>query len=167
MSYSIWLDGMEIGETSLELSPGGTRRAGVFRPTASGLEVLPGITAMAPALLDAGRLHRENGMDDAELEAEDAADSFFDSPEGQRVMNAAKLVARIEIHGPGGEIVPWESLLISDMKEFVGLAGGPVGKFGMRFRRMPVPERARYFISAQLVVPGSVGAYTAGSQRMS
>ena len=58
MSYTVWLDGTLIGESNLELRHGTSRRAGIFHPTELGLSVLPGITAMGPALLDTGRAWR-------------------------------------------------------------------------------------------------------------
>jgi len=150
MTYTVWMDGTKIGDTALELSPGEGRRAGIFHPTAPGLAVLPGIAAMAPALLDAGRMCRENGIDTEDPENfEGAAEGIFETTEGNRILEAAKLIARLELRGPGGEVVPWESLLISDMNELAALAGGKPGK-----SRGPAGrgggDPIRYFISAKL-----------------
>jgi len=169
MTYSVWMDGMKIGDSSLELSHGGGRRAGVFHPTAPGLAVLPGITAMAPALLDAGRAWREEGLtaDSVEADADDSiATSLFERPEGHRVLEAAKLVSRLELHGPDGELIPWESILISDMNDLAALgrskhAGGR--KKPERARRDPI----RYFISAKFEAPQRVSSRRAREQRMS
>ena len=151
MSYTVWLDGTKIGETSLELSHGVGKRAGVFHPTAPGLAVLPGITAMAPALFDAGRIYRDSGIDPDDVELDDdSLESFFETPEGHRILEAAKLISRVELHGPAGELVPWESLLISDMTELAALARSPATE-----RRDPPSDGQprdpiRYFISATL-----------------
>ena len=151
MSYTVWLDGTKIGETSLELSHGAGRRAGVFHPTASGMAALPGITAMAPALLDAGRMCREIGIDteDPDLDVDGATEAVFETPEGRRILEAAKVIARLELHGPRGELVPWESLLISDMNELRAAA-----RTSAQSATPPDPaERGdpiRYFISAKL-----------------
>ena len=151
MSYTVWMDGTKIGDTALELSPGEGRRAGVFHPTAPGLEVLPGIAAMAPALLDVGRMCRENGIDteDPDLDIDSATDGIFETPEGHRVLDAAKLIARLELRGPNGDVVPWESLLISDLSQLASLAGGSRGRSRVPGRRGG-QDPVRYFISAKL-----------------
>ena len=151
MSYTVWLDGTRIGETALELRHGADRRGGVFHPTELGLAVLPGITAMGPALLDAGRMCRERGIDteDPDLDVESATQQVFQTPEGDRVLEAAKLIARLELYDPSGKLVPWESILISDFNELAAMAksslaedqAAPVGRSGA--------DPVRYFISAR------------------
>lgn len=150
MTYTVWIDGTRIGETAFELRHGADRRGGVFHPTELGLSVLPGITAMGPALLDAGRMCRERGIDteDPALDVESATRTVFETPEGDRVLAAAKLIARLEVHGPSGELVRWESILISDFSELAAMAGtdsssGDPATVG-RGSESPV----RYFISA-------------------
>src|SRR5687768_12867794 len=87
MAYTVWIDGMKVGDTSLELSHGSGRRAGVFHPSVEGLALLPGITAMARALLDAGRMCRESGIDteDPDLDVDSATEAVFATPEGRRI----------------------------------------------------------------------------------
>jgi hypothetical protein len=157
MSYTVWMDGTKIGDTALELSPGEGRRAGIFHPTAPGLAVLPGIAAMGPALLDVGRMCRENGIDteDPDLDIDSATEGIFETAEGRRVVEAAKLIARLELRGPGGEVVPWESLLISDMTQIASLAGSS----SVRKRGPGSGDRdpVRYFISAKVDVSRCAG----------
>lgn len=90
MSYSIWLDGNRIGDTNLELPHGTDRRGGVFHPTEFGLTVLPGITSMAPALLDVGRLCRDHGIDfdSPDLDVDGLTEDLFRTPEGHRLFAA-------------------------------------------------------------------------------
>ncbi len=155
MKYSVWLDGTKIGETSLEMADGARRRAGVFQPTVPGLAVLPGITAMAPALLAAGKMCRENGIDlDAPgVDVDSATDMILERPEVQRIMEAAKLVARLELQGPRGEPILWESILISDMREIAALAARASATGCPAPGRRKVRDPMRYFISATLIAP--------------
>ena len=150
MSYTVWLDGTLIGETNLELRHGERRRAGVFHPTELGLSVLPGITAMGPALLDTGRVCRQQGIDtsDDQVLSEDLAEEVFGTEPGKRVLEAAKVIARLELHGPAGELVEWESIMISDMDELAAAAGRTSSTAAAIARGAPDP--VRYFISAKL-----------------
>ena len=149
MSYTVWLDGTLIGESNLELRHGERRRAGIFHPTELGLSVLPGITAMGPALLDTGRACQERGIDtdDDSLLTEDAAEQLFATDEGKRVLEAAKVISRLELRNPAGDLITWESILISDVDELAAAAGrepdDPTDTSGET--RDPV----RYFMSAK------------------
>ena len=60
MPYTVWKNGKQIGATQFELSPGGRKRVGMFHPNEYGLTVLPGITAMFPALLEFEEMCRRN-----------------------------------------------------------------------------------------------------------
>jgi hypothetical protein len=154
MSYTVWLDGTRIGETALELRHGNNRRGGVFHPTELGLSVLPSITAMGPALLDAGRRYREDDFipDDPNAPPESAAAAFFATDEGQRIMLAGELISRLELHDPSGELVPWESLLISDMNELTAVAARiSAGKTEPTTPECSDRDPVRYFISAKLI----------------
>ena len=148
MSYTVWLDGTLIGESNLELRHGGRRRAGIFHPTELGLSVLPGITAMGPALLDTGRACEERGLDtDADsLLSEEAAEELFTTGEGKRVIEAAKVISRLEVRNSAGDVMEWESILISDMEE---LAAAAHRESGDRFDATgDTRDPVRYFMSA-------------------
>ena len=125
MPYSVWKNGQKIGETRFELCPGPRKRAGVFHPTAFGLSVLPGITAMGPALLDFGAMCRERGVDvdDNRPEtAERAFDDFADTPQAARIRAAASCIADLEVRDGNGRTLGWDSIMISDMNEIAKLA---------------------------------------------
>ena len=124
MTYTVWMDGTKVGETAFELRYGTDRRGGVFHPTELGIALLPRITAMGPALLDVGRMCRERGIDteDPDLDVEGTLRTVFAAPEGNRVVAAAEQIARLELHGPSGELVRWESMMISDVEELRALA---------------------------------------------
>lgn len=126
MLYSVWKNGEKIGDTRLELSPAPRKRAGVFHPTAFGLTVLPGITAMAAALFDFGEMCKAQGVDveDDRFEtAERAFNTYANTPEGRRVQAAASCIAGLELRDAAGRTVQWQSLMISDMTDIVEIAG--------------------------------------------
>ena len=151
MTYTVWMDGTRIGETAFELRHGADRRGGVFHPTALGLSVLPGITAMGPALLAAGQMCRERGIDteDPDLDVESATRTVFETPEGDRVLAAARLIARLELHDPSGELVRWESILISDFNDLAAMAGPDSSADDPAAVKRASESPVRYFISAK------------------
>ena len=124
MTYTVWSGGKQIGETDFELNRSGRKRAGVFRPTGHGLAVLPGITSVFPALLDFRQACERRGVDpDAQGESEDAAvDVLSSTPEGERVVAAARQIAQLELRDPAGRILAWESIAISDLEDIRRLA---------------------------------------------
>ena len=151
MRYSVWMDGTRIGETEFELRHGRDRRGGIFHPTEMGISLLPGITAMTPALLGLGRLCRAQGIaippdafDDAE------ADAILATPECNRMIGAAEQLSKLELRNPTGEVVEWESLLISDLRD---LATDAEARKAARHaaKHGGEPDPVRYFISATFV----------------
>src|SRR3954465_12147453 len=108
MSYTVWIHGQQIGETSFEYQHDRRRRAGAFQPTEFGLQVLPSITAMVPALFDFGTMCKQRGIDPetaSEADAEVAFETFSDTPEGRRVMAAASQISELELRDPQGRLV--------------------------------------------------------------
>src|SRR5262245_20337748 len=125
MAYTVWLQGQQIGETRFEFRPRGGGHAGAFHPTAFGVTVLPSITAMGPALFDFGDMCRLHGIDTDDPSPENASnalDTFASSPEGKRVIAAAKQVARVEVRDPEGQLLAWDSLAITDLEWLVKAA---------------------------------------------
>jgi hypothetical protein len=125
MLYTLWMHDRQIGETNFELNTAGRRRAGMFRPTAHGLTVLSGVTAMFPALIAFGELCRRKGIDvddDRPEQASAALDAFGGTEEGQRVIAAAKQVAAVVVLDPNGRTLLCESLAISDLDVLAAMA---------------------------------------------
>ena len=152
MPYSVWKNGEKVGETRLELSPAPRKRAGVFHPTPFGLTVLPGITAMVPALFDFGALCEAHGFDiedDRPETGERAFETFANTPEGQRVQAAAGCIAELELRDPAGRAMRWESLMISDMTAIVELAGRRRPNAVDQLKTLP-GDPIRFMISATL-----------------
>jgi hypothetical protein len=148
MRYSIWMDGTKIGETEFELRHGRDRRGGIFLPTQLGLSLLPGITAMTPALLDLGRLSRERRADASEALDECAhAESMLATPEGNRMIDAAEQISKLELRDPSGEVITWDSLLISDFRD-LSTESDAQRAARRREERAEESDPVRYFISA-------------------
>src|SRR5262245_31392620 len=125
MTYTVWLHGQQIGETEFEFRPDRRRQAGTFHPTEFGLTVLPSITEMMPALFDFGDLCRRHGLDTEDTNsdsASDALDRLAATPEAERLMAVAKRVSRVEVRDADGQLVVWDSLLISDLELLVQIA---------------------------------------------
>jgi hypothetical protein len=148
--YTVWKNGRQIGQTNFELSPGGRKRAGMFHPSEHGLTVLPGITAMFPALLEFGEMCRREGID---LEFDSAENRtaghelFAETVEGRAVIEAAQNVGELELRDSRGETLVWDSLAISDVRMFGDLAE----KYGdSPETQAPESTDAAYMISATL-----------------
>ena len=118
MTYTVWLDDVQIGETSFELENQRRKHCGSFHPTEYGLAVLPSITAMAPALFAFGRMCRREGLDpdDPNMTADKVRAIFDETPEGRRIISAAKQLDRVVVRDPAGRLMPWESLAITDLE---------------------------------------------------
>ena len=126
VAYTVWKDGKRIGQTDLELRPSVRRRAGTFVPNEYGLTVLPGITAMLPALMAFGDMCRRRGLnveDTSPAAGRLALDAFSETVEGRAVIEAARHVGEVELRDSRGQTVVWESLLISDIRQVRALAG--------------------------------------------
>lgn len=149
MAYTVWKDGKLIGQTDLELSPGGRRRAGTFHPNEYGLTVLPGITAMLPALFAFGDMCRRKGIDVNDTSSKAvclAREDFDETPEGRAVLEAAKHVGEVELRDSRGRTVVWDSLMISDVRHIRALAR----ERGDNTTPTVSGDESFYFISAML-----------------
>ena len=155
MSFTLWKQGVMIGETDFALGGRrGRQRIGAFHPTPSGMLALPAITAMAPALLECGAVLKQLPLSDEELERDgDAALALFErTPEGRRVLAAAEQIAQLELRDPSGKPVTFESFLLSDLEELA--TPGASSRDAMVARRKHPSAPIRYVISVSLRDPG-------------
>ena len=152
MTYTVWMHGRRIGDTQFELAGHFQRRAGSFRPTPHGLTVLPGLTAMFPALLEFADMCRRNGVavdDNWSNSAAATADAFGDTPEAQRVFAAAERIAEVEVRDPTGRRLAWQSLAISELDAFIPITAAPGRLIHEPMTRVK-GDRVRYMISLNL-----------------
>lgn len=152
MTYTVWMHGRKIGETRFELSEHFQRRVGAFQPTAHGLTVLPGITNMFPALLDFADMCHRQGFDvnDDWCEAvSDTASAFSDTPEGQRVLEAAERISEVQVRDPAGRVISWESLAISELDMLMPVAAAARSDLDPRMTQLKY-DPVQYMISMTL-----------------
>jgi hypothetical protein len=155
MIYSVWMQGKHIGNSRFELTETLLRRTGSYEPTLFGLTVLPELTVLFPALLDFAAMCQRRGLVLNEQWSDEAAETvnaFADTPEAQRVMEAAGRIAAIEVRDPDGVALEWDSLVISELKHIV-----PVAESGAGSRLIPHLRRdpVRYMIALTLSTAGA------------
>lgn len=128
MPYSLWLDGVRLGTTDLDVFPIPGRRAGVLQPTAQGVAVLPSITAVVPAMLDFNELCEARGLDASlgdEQHALATLEQLSDTGPVLRMRGAISRIARLELRDDRGANVPWSYILVTDMDELRARTGSP------------------------------------------
>lgn len=125
MPYTLLLHGVVIGETDFEHKGQGPRQqAGVFRPSPSGMAVLPQITGMFAASLAFMRVVERNKPSD-----QDTALTLLEkTPEGRRLIEHAKVIEQLELHDPDGNRLEIESIAVSNLQELAALAASKLGK---------------------------------------
>ena len=155
MPYTLWSRGILVGATDFSLGERNSRHlAGVFQPAESGMMLLPALTAMAPALFDLKTMMKREHIteNDADEDPDRVMDVFEQSPEGRRLMAAAKEIERLELRAPNGRVLELESILVSDLTELRRFGIHPPDekkrKKGKKRRKHRDP--IRYLISATL-----------------
>jgi len=154
--YTVWMYGQKIGETRFEAGAAGRKRAGVFHPTEFGIAMLPGITDMFPALVDFKDMCVREGVDiqdDRPETGRDAFEAFKDTPEGRRVITAARRIAEIEVREQNGDCVAWESLAISNLEELAALASRRASSGPADPMQQSNGDPVRYLISLTMATP--------------
>lgn len=152
MTYTVWMHGRRIGDTRFEVADHFQRRAGSFHPTPHGLTVLPGLTALFPALLEFAELCRRHGfdVDESWLQAvSTTAEAFSNSPEGQRVLAAAERIADVEVRDSTGQQLAWESLSITELDRLIPITSAPGRQIHDPMSRV-ARDPVRYMISMTL-----------------
>jgi hypothetical protein len=125
MPYTLLLHGVVIGETDFEHKGRGPRQqAGEFRPSPSGLEVLPQVTGMFAASLAFMRVVERNTPSDRE----GALGLLETTPEGRRLIEHARVIEQLELRDPDGNRLDIESIAVSNLCELAALAASKLGK---------------------------------------
>ena len=150
MSYSFWHCGILIGESDLDERGDHPRQlAGVFRPTAYGLDVFPRLTGILPAghalkkHLDANRLVAED-MERAEIE------QLLDTtPAGRKIIDIGRVLSEVEIRRSDGQPLEFASIAFSDLMELKTLTS-KLGDHGLDDSDDWPADAPRYIVSATL-----------------
>lgn len=128
MPYTLLLHGVVIGETDFEHKGQGPRQqAGVFRPSPSGMTVLPQITGMFAASLAFMRVVERNKTSLAQ-NGDTALGLLESTPEGRRLIEHAKVLEQLELRDPDGKPLAIESIAVSNLQELAALAASKLGK---------------------------------------
>ena len=145
MPYTLSLNGVVIGETDFEhKGRGPLQQAGIFRPTALGLDVLPQVTGMFAASLAFTRVVEQRK---SEIETADGVVRLMENtPEGRKLIEHAKVIDQLELRDPDGHLLAIESIAVSNLQELAELAASKLGKAPAR------GASPRYLISATLRV---------------
>lgn len=156
MPYTLWSRGILIGATDFALGDRhGPHLAGIFQPTESGMLLLPALTAMAPALFDFNAMLRREKLSgrDIDEDPDRVFDIFEHSPEGRRVIASAREVEQLELRAPGGGVLAFQSILVSDLEELRRFGFRKPKKTKKGKRRKALRDPVRYLISATLATP--------------
>jgi hypothetical protein len=147
MTYTFWHSGILIGESDFDESSGYPRqRAGVFLPTAYGVEVLPRLSG----ILSAGhalKAHLDaNGLSPDDMNARQVEDVLDTTAGGQKILEIGRMLSEVQIRAPDGRPLEFASIAFSDVKEIQRLARElELGELD----DLP-PDAPRYIVSATL-----------------
>jgi hypothetical protein len=143
MPYTLSLNGVVIGETDFEHKGRGPRQqAGIFRPTPLGLAMLPQVTGMFAASLAFTRVVERRK---SEIENADGILTLMENtPEGQKLIEHAKVIDQLELRDPNGCLLAVESIAVSNLQELAELAASRLGKAAA------ANAAPRYLISATI-----------------
>jgi hypothetical protein len=157
VSYTIWMHGKQIGETRFELQPSSRQKVGAFVPTEHGETVVPRITAMLNAVRAFHEVCVSRGIDATRPGPRGigaAGKAMRNTPEGQKLIDASRAVAEVEVRDECGVTIAWEALSITnldDLKALVAVDAPAVAA------ALPDHQAARihYMISVTVAVRGA------------
>lgn len=122
MKYTLWLNGHLLGETRLEhKNPAGAQRMGGLRPTAYGLELLPGLCGFLSAAA-ALKTAMENVGIDPDKDVDRTLQLMETIPEGARFSELVKALSQLELREAGGDRAAFHTVIITDVRELAELS---------------------------------------------
>jgi hypothetical protein len=159
MPYTFWYSGILIGESDMEERPNGRRhRAGAFRPTAYGLEIFPRLTG----ILSAGhalKMHLDaNGLSPDTMDAREIEAVMDSTPAGQKILDIGRTLCDVEMRGPSGGKLEFESIAFTDLREFERLARELGTESAEEVADLP-PGTPQYVVSATLCRKASARSF--------
>lgn len=125
MKYTLWLNGHLLGETRLEhRNPIGAQRMGGLRPTAYGLELLPGLCGFLSAAAALKKAMQNVGIDDPDRDVDRTMALMETIPEGARFSELVKALSQLELREAGGDRAAFHTVIITDVREIAELSKG-------------------------------------------
>jgi hypothetical protein len=121
MKYTLWLNGHLLGDTRLEhKNPSGAQRMGGLRPTAYGLELLPGLSGFLSAASALKKALEQAGID-PDKDADRTLELMETMPEGARFSELVKALSQLELREAGGDRAAFHTVIITDVREIAEL----------------------------------------------
>jgi hypothetical protein len=122
MKYTLWLNGHLLGETRLEhKNPTGAQRMGGLRPTAYGLELLPGMCGFLSAASALKKVMEHTGID-PDRDVDRTLQLMETIPEGARFSELVKALSQLELREAGGDRAAFHTVIITDVWEIAELS---------------------------------------------
>ena len=118
MRYTFYHAGVLIGESKLEDARSKRERAGVFHPTAYGLDIFPRLTGILSAGHALETHLRENGLSLDHMERAEVEHLFDTNPAGQKIIDIGRMLSEVEIQAPNGTRKEFEQIAFIDQLEW-------------------------------------------------
>ena len=122
MRYTFYHAGVLIGESKLEDARSKRERAGVFHPTAYGLDIFPRLTGILSAGHALETHLRDNGLSLDHMERAEVEHLFDTNPAGQKIIDIGRMLSEVEIQAPNGDRKEFEQIAFIDQLEWKRMA---------------------------------------------
>jgi len=122
MRYTFYHAGILIGESKLEDVRSKRQRAGVFHPTAYGLDIFPRLTGILSAGHALETHLRENGLSLDHMERAEVEHLFDTNPAGQKIIDIGRMLSEVEIQAPNGDRKEFEQIAFIDQLDWKRMA---------------------------------------------
>jgi len=150
MAYTFWHSGILIGESELAPDPNEARHlAGVFSPTAYGLEIVPRLTGFFSAAHQLKMNLEDNGLSADEMDREALEHVFDTTPAGRKIIDIGRALSGVEMRAPDGKRMEFSSIGFSDLTELRSLLRDMEPDSAHDLDDLP-PDAPRYIVSATL-----------------
>ena len=147
MAYTLWHSGIVIGTSELD-RPGNPRQwAGIFHPTAYGLEIFPRLTGILSAGHELKKHLDAKGLSVEEIEPGEIEELMVTSSGGRKIIDLGRMLSEIELRAPDGSGVEFASIAFSDLLELQRLTRDMRLDCADNLRDLP-PDAPRYIVSA-------------------
>jgi hypothetical protein len=122
MTYTFRHAGTLMGDASMQKSPTNRwQRAGIFKPNAYGLELLPRLTCLLTASYELKQALVERGLPPDDLRQPEALELIETTSGGRKMIDVGRVLSKIEVRDPDGHPVRIASIAFSDIRELQSL----------------------------------------------
>ena len=158
MTYTFWHGGILIGESDLAPDPNEARHlAGVFSPTAYGLEIFPRLTGIFTAGHQLKTYLEDKGLSADEMEKEAIGQVLDTTPAGRKIIDIGRALSDVEMRAPDGKRTEFTSIGFCDLTELRSLMHDMELDAKHTLDDLP-PDAPRYIVSATIRDGSSLAA---------